>query len=148
MATQVCVFCRIISGAAESSKVYEDDLILGFLTIRQTRPGEFLMVPKEHIDKFTDLPDSLACHMLVQAQRLSRIAARRLKPPPKRMGLVVHGFGVAHAHLIAVPQHEPDDIVSARLAYVDEGQVRFSDERVPPTARADLDRIAAMLRSG
>ncbi len=55
------------------------------------------------------------------------------------------GFGVAHAHLIVVPQHGPTDITSSRFAYLDEGTIEYGIEHVPVVPRAELDDMAAAL---
>ncbi len=137
-----CVFCKIVAGAEPASVLYEDESVLAFMNIRPIRPGELLVIPKEHVDHFCDLADDLACRILVQAQRLSRNLRERLKP--ERVGLVVHGFGVPHAHLVVVPLHEPNDIVSARHIHVEGGQIKFSDEHLNER-REELDRLARLL---
>ena len=139
-----CIFCEIVAGRAPASIVHDDEHVLAFLTIRQTRPGELLVIPKVHIDHFCDLDDALSAHLCVVAQRLSRTMRARLQP--LRVGWIVHGFGVAHAHLIIVPQHHADDIASGRHAVVENDSVRFTEEIVPPTPRPELDRLAALLR--
>jgi histidine triad (HIT) family protein len=139
-----CTFCEIVAGRGPASVVYDDDRILAFMTVNPTRPGEFLLVPKAHVDHFCDLDDALSAHLCVVAQRLSRNLRERLRP--LRVGWVVHGFGVAHAHLIVVPQHDPADIVSGRHVLVEEGVVRFSAEHLPTPPRAELDRLARLLR--
>jgi histidine triad (HIT) family protein len=138
-----CVFCKIIDRKAEASIVYEDERIMAFMTLKQINPGEFLIIPKEHIDHFGDISDDLTCHIMIHAQRLSKNLRERLKP--ERVGLVVHGYGVAHAHLVVVPLHESSDIVSAKYAYIENGEVKFSEDQLPETPRAELDRLARML---
>ncbi|MEC5399868.1 HIT family protein [Uliginosibacterium sp. H1] len=138
-----CPFCEIVAGRAPASVVYADDVIIAFTTIRQTRAGECLVIPKAHIDHFTDIPDALAAHIMVVAQKLGR--RMREAFDPLRVGMVVHGFGVAHAHLIVVPQHDPSDIVSGQHAFLDDGVIRFDGNLIPPTQRDELDAIAARL---
>jgi len=138
-----CIFCKIIAGEAPVSVVYEDESVLALMNIRPIHPGELMVIPKEHIDHFCDVPDDLACRLLAQAQRLSRNIRERLKPV--RVGLVVHGFGVAHAHLCVVPLHEPDDIVSARYLRVEGGQIKFGVEHLKEESREELDRMARLL---
>lgn len=138
-----CPFCEIIAGRSPASIVYEDDLVIAFTTIHQTRPGECLVIPKEHIDHFTDIANPLAAHIMVVGQELGRRMMAELKP--LRIGMVVHGFGVAHAHLIVVPQRDPSDIVSGRHAYIDDGAIIFREDIIPPTDRRDLDIIAERL---
>jgi histidine triad (HIT) family protein len=58
---------------------------------------------------------------------------------------VVSGFGVAHAHLLVVPLHAEHDVVSGRHAFVEDGEVRFSANRVPAVPRAELDEMARRL---
>ena len=138
-----CIFCRIVAGEAPASVVYEDERVSAFMTLKPINPGELLVIPKEHVDHFCDLPDELACHILVQAQRLSRNLRERLKP--KRVGLVVHGFGVAHAHLVVVPLHESNDIVSAKHLHVEGGQIKFGAGHLKEESREELDRLARLL---
>jgi histidine triad (HIT) family protein len=138
-----CIFCKIVGGEAVSSVVYEDDLVMAFMNIRPVNRGEFLIIPKEHIDHFCDVPDEVACHIMIHAQRLSRNLRARLNP--QRVGLVVHGWGVPHAHLVVVPLHESSDIVSAKLASIEDDQVKFNFELLPEPSRIELDELAKLL---
>ncbi len=140
-----CVFCEIVAGHERASVVYEDDRTLAFTSLRQTRPGELMLIPKRHIDEFCDVPDDLASHMVVTANRISR--AVRTVFNPKRMGLVVHGFGVPHVHLILLPQHDPTDIISGRCAFVEADQIKYSEKNLPIWPRQQLDEVAAQIRS-
>ncbi len=92
-----CIFCEIVAGRAQSGRVYEDTDILGFLNIKPPHPEECLLIPKGHVDHFTDLDDELAARIMKVAQRL----ANRIRDAyhPQRVGYVVAGYGVAHAHL-------------------------------------------------
>ena len=138
-----CIFCQIVAGEAPASVVYEDERVLGLMNIRPIHPGELMVIPKEHVDHFCDLADDLACHILVQAQRLSRNLRERLKP--QRVGLVVHGFGVPHAHLVVVPLHESNDIVSVKHLHVEDGQIKFGVKHLKEAPREELDRMARLL---
>ena len=139
----VCVFCKIVAGAEPASVVYEDERVVAFMDIVPVNPGQLAVIPREHVDHFCDLPDDLACHILAQAQRLSRNMRERLGPG--RVGLVVSGYGVAHAHLIVVPLHEPDDITSAKYAYLEGGQIKFGVGHLKEETREELDRLARLL---
>jgi histidine triad (HIT) family protein len=138
-----CVFCRIVAREEPASVPYEDDQIMAIMTLHPTRPGEFMVIPKVHIDEFCDLPDDLARHIIAHTQRLSRNLRQHFHP--KRVGLVVHGFGVPHAHLIVVPQHEEIDITSGRHVVLEDGRLRFGAEHLPTPGRAELDRQARLI---
>ena len=138
-----CVFCAIVAKREPVSVVFEDDRALAFLDVRPVQPGTCVIIPKDHVDHFTDMDAALAAHLMRLAMRLGRRVRDRFRP--LRVGFVVHGFGVAHAHLIVVPQHHPDDITSRHMAAVEGDRVSFTRLRVPPAPRADLDRWAAEL---
>ena len=138
-----CIFCKIITGEAESSKVYEDDEVLAFMNIQPINPGEVLVVPKEHIDHFSDIPENLATRIFQQAHKVSQIIRREFQP--ERVGLVIHGYGVSHAHMIVVPQDDADDITSGKCAYIKDGRVAFSSKNIPVVSRGELNRQADII---
>ncbi|WP_159883833.1 histidine triad nucleotide-binding protein [Paenibacillus puerhi] len=49
-----CIFCKIVEGTIPSTKVYEDDRVLGFLDIRPSAPVHVLIIPKKHIPSVTE----------------------------------------------------------------------------------------------
>jgi histidine triad (HIT) family protein len=59
-----CIFCEIVARRLPASIVYEDGQVLSFMTIKATRPGECLVVPKAHVDHFTDLNDNLTSQIM------------------------------------------------------------------------------------
>ena len=143
MGAAPCIFCDIIAGRAPASVIHDDDQCLAFMTLRPIRPGAFLVIPKQHIDHFTDLTDPLAAHILTIAQRYGRRLLRL--PGVQRTGYVVHGFGVPHAHLNVVPQHDTYDIISARFIDAD-APYRVTESLIDAPSRATLDAMAAVLR--
>lgn len=117
---------------------------MAFLSLHQVRPGETAVIPLRHIDHFTDVSDDMAAHIMLVAQRIGR--ALRTGLDPDRIGYVVHGYGVPHAHLMVVPQHSHTDIASARLAGIDNGKVTFSISRLPQVDRKELDEMAERIK--
>jgi len=139
----MCIFCSIISGESRASFLYQDEHCLAFMNIRPINPGEFMVMPRQHIDHFTDLPDELACHIMLVAQRFGRNVLRELEP--LRIGYVVHGFGVPHAHLNVVPLHHGSDIISAKHVVLDDGGFKISLENLDAPERSQLDEIASLI---
>lgn len=138
-----CVFCELVSGKKPCSRVCEDEVSMGFMGIRPLHPGELMVIPKEHIEHFSDIPDEVAAHILIVAQQLSRTIRQVLSP--ERVGLVVHGFGVPHAHLSVIPLQSPTDITSARYAQLVDGQLVYSEQQIPLASRIELDEMATLL---
>jgi histidine triad (HIT) family protein len=80
-----CLFCKIISGAIPSTKVYEDELVFAFRDINPQAPTHILVVPKCHIPDcngiscdnsnvvahiFTVIPQIAAAEGLTQGYRV------------------------------------------------------------------------------
>lgn len=69
-----CLFCKIIAGEIPARTFYEDDQVLAFHDIAPQAPVHFLVIPKRHIARLTDLTEAdraLAGHILFTAQRLA-----------------------------------------------------------------------------
>ena len=138
-----CVFCEIIAGTSPASIIYRDAQVIAFMTIHPSSPGECVVIPLAHVDHFTDIEDGTAQRIMLVAQRIGR--RMRTVFQPQRVGMVVHGYGVAHAHLILVPQHGPHDITSARFARIEDGQIVFTPRHLTTPARRTLDEHARLL---
>ena len=52
-----CLFCKIIKGEIPSTKVFENDYVLGFKDINPAAPIHILVIPKKHIDSLKELTD-------------------------------------------------------------------------------------------
>ncbi|MEL6398253.1 MAG: HIT family protein [Cyanobacteria bacterium J06626_4] len=139
-----CPFCDIVKGVGPVSTVYEDDHTMCFIPLQPIYPGACIVIPKLHIDHFTDVPDDLAAQVMVTAQRVGR-KIRQVYQPLK-VGMVVHGFGVHHAHLNLVPQYDPLDITYKHLAYIENGEIQFGLKPLPTPTRDELDAMARSLR--
>ena len=138
-----CAFCDIAAGQAPVSIIFQDDAVMAFMTLRPFAAGECLIIPRRHVDHFTDLDDGTATRIMITAQRIGR--RMREVFGPERVGMVVHGYGVPHAHFVLVPQNGPHDITSARYAHIEDGRIVFSMKGIPLTSRATLDEHARLL---
>ncbi|OGF68974.1 hypothetical protein A3H65_00230 [Candidatus Giovannonibacteria bacterium RIFCSPLOWO2_02_FULL_45_14] len=140
-----CIFCKIIRGEEPASMVYEDEMVLGFMTPHQFHEGMCLVTSKQHIDHFMDLPEDVAVRIIQTAQKIAKNIMREFQP--QRVGYVVAGFGVLHAHLNIVSMKCRHDITSKHFAYMgDNGEFQFSESHLPTAARAELDQLAARIK--
>jgi histidine triad (HIT) family protein len=123
--------------------VYEDTDIFAFMDIQPIRPGQVLIIPKDHIDKFSDVSDEIAEKIFKKSRELTRAIEKNLKPD--RVGIIVNGYGVGHAHMIVAPLHNSGDITTARAAGIENNKIVFSPRNFPFAERAELDRLAKLL---
>ena len=59
----MCIFCKIIDGEIPSNKVLENDDFLAFHDINPAAPIHVLVIPKQHIESFNELPGELMAKM-------------------------------------------------------------------------------------
>ena len=70
-----CIFCKIVSGEIPSTKVYEDDTVLGFKDLSPQAPVHVLLIPKTHITSVDDVtPENSAvvAHIFEVAAKLAK----------------------------------------------------------------------------
>lgn len=58
-----CIFCKILKGDIPSSKVYEDEYVLGFRDISPVTPVHVLVVPKIHIKNVNEINEENAIYL-------------------------------------------------------------------------------------
>lgn len=95
------LFSRIISGEIPSFKILENDLFYSFLDINPIAQGHTLVIPKVEIDYFFDLADQELSQILTFAKPIAK--AIEAAVDCKRVGIMVAGLEVPHAHLHLVP---------------------------------------------
>lgn len=103
-AMQDSIFTKIIKGEIPSHTVYEDEHTIAFLDINPLSNGHVLVVPKQQIDSLWALPTEVYQHLWAVAQQIAHAMETELKP--ERVGVVVEGFDVPHAHIHLVPLYD------------------------------------------
>ena len=102
------IFTKIIKGEIPCHKIYEDEHVIAFLDVHPLKPGHTLVVPKQQVDHIWDLTNSDYDHLWQIAKKLATHIREVLKPA--RVGAVVEGFGVPHAHIHLIPINSSDDL--------------------------------------
>lgn len=127
------IFTQIINGDLPGRIVWSDERVAAFLTIAPLTAGHTLVVPREEIDDWTQLPADLLGHVMSVSHTIGAALKRAYGSP--RVGLVIAGFEVPHAHVHVFPAYEMADFDFARV-----------DANVPAERLDDdLKRILAAL---
>ena len=95
------LFTRIIQGEIPCHKIYEDENCFAFLEIRPINPGHTLVVPKKEVDYIFKVDDELLGRMMVFAKRIAPAIEKAVAC--KRLGIMVAGLEVPHAHIHLIP---------------------------------------------
>lgn len=102
------IFSKIIAGEIPSYKIAENEKFYAFLDIFPLVKGHTLVVPKQEIDKFFDIPDDYLAELLVFAKPIAKAIEKQFDCA--RCGIAVIGLEVPHAHLHLVPINSADDL--------------------------------------
>lgn len=106
-----CVFCKIIAGEIPSVKIYEDDLVYAFLDISPINLGHTLVIPKEHHQSASTIPENVAGRMFHIGSRIGIAMKRELDIDGYNLHLAdgtAAGQVVMHAHLHVIPRGVED----------------------------------------
>lgn len=122
------IFTKIIAGDIPCHKLAENEKFFSFLDIRPICEGHALVIPKLEIDKFFDLDDELLSEIMVFAKPLA--AAIEKVVPCKRVGVVVAGIEVPHAHVHLIPINAIADLSFANAKPADQAELARLCERI------------------
>lgn len=129
------LFTKIIEGDIPGRFVWRQDDVVGFLTINPITPGHTLVVPVAEVDHWLDLAPSMAARCFEVAQVIGQ--AQMTAFSPTRIGLIIAGLEVPHAHLHLIPIDRESDLSFAK-----------ADPNPPPSSLDDAaDRLRAALRA-
>src|SRR3989338_4604946 len=120
------LFTKIIKGEIPCHKINEDKNYLAFLDIRPINPGHTLVIPKKEIDYIFDMEDQSLGGLLIFAKRIAIAIKQAVEC--QRIGMMVAGLEVPHAHIHLVPIFKISDL-------------NFANAK--PTASEDLALVAA-----
>ncbi len=95
------LFSKIINGEIPSYKVAEDDNYYAFLDINPLSEGHTLVVPKKEVDYIFDLDDITYKGLFEFSKKVSKAIEKSVECV--RIGLVVYGLDVPHAHIHLIP---------------------------------------------
>lgn len=101
------IFTRIINGELPGRFVYEDDTVVGFLTIAPITQGHTLVVPRDEIDHWQDVEPAVFNRVMTVSQLVGKAVRRAFDAP--RAGLLVAGLEVPHLHVHVFPAYSLGD---------------------------------------
>lgn len=106
------IFTRIIQGEIPCYKVAENEKFFAFLDINPLARGHTLVISKKETDYYFDLEDDLLEEMQVFTKRIAKAIDKVMDC--KRVGIVVLGLEVPHAHIHLIPINSLYDIEFSR----------------------------------
>jgi histidine triad (HIT) family protein len=108
------IFSRIIAGEIPGTFVHRDDRCVAFMSINPLARGHVLVVPIEEIDHWIDAPGDLVVHLFGVVHRIGR--AQQQAFDPARVGVIIAGYEVPHAHIHVIPTNDMGELSFANAA--------------------------------
>ncbi len=101
------IFTKIVKGIIPSYKIFEDEKFFAFLDINPMAKGHTLVIPKKEVEYLFDIDDNTIADMTVLSKRIAKAIEKAVTC--KRVGMMVIGLEVPHAHIHLIPiQNEGD----------------------------------------
>jgi histidine triad (HIT) family protein len=133
-----CVFCQIVAGASPASAFYEDEVVLGLMTIGPVTTGHAMLIPKQHFAYLNEMDEATGRHFWTVTQRTVE-ALRHSGVRCEGVNLFLADGEAAfqeilHVHMHVFPRYSGDPF---KLV---------ADWSIHPP-REELDSVAAHIRS-
>lgn len=120
------IFTKIINGEIPSYKIAENENYYAFLDINPLKKGHTLVIPKKEIDYLFDLDDETLAGMMKFSKNIARAIDKSIDC--KRVGVVVLGMEVPHAHIHLIPLDKETD------ASFNQPKLKLSEQEFEETA--------------
>lgn len=132
-----CIFCEIIAGNMQTSgKFWEDEEFVAWLAIDPNTEGFSCVVPKRHYGSdVLKMPDDVLRRFIIASKKVAQILENYFEDVG-RVGLIMEGTGVNHAHIKLVPMHGTESLKQEKWK-------QFSSEK-----RFWFDKYEGWLSSG
>ncbi|MFN7455067.1 MAG: HIT family protein [Pseudobdellovibrionaceae bacterium] len=122
------VFTKIIKGELPSYKIYEDDLTIAFLALDQVNLGHTLVVPKQEVDHWFDVPPETYTRVGLNAQKIAK--AIKKTTGCARVLTTAVGFEVHHYHLHLIPAWSIADLSFSKAQKRSESEMKEIQKKI------------------
>jgi histidine triad (HIT) family protein len=114
------LFTKIVNGEIPAWKVAEDENFLAFLDIFPVAKGHTLVIPKKEVDYLFDLDNETYIGLQLFAKKVAIGIQKAI--PCQKVGVMVLGLEVPHAHIHLVPMQTEADLLnfSKKLSFTKE----------------------------
>lgn len=132
-----CIFCQIAAGQSPASVFYEDEIVLGLMTIGPVTTGHAMIIPKTHAAYLADMDEKTGKHLWTITQRTAA-AIRESGVRCEGINLFLADGEAAfqdvfHVHMHVFPRYEGDPF-----------KIDADWDLQPP--REELDRVAKQIK--
>lgn len=102
------IFTKIVKGEIPSYKVFENEHFFAFLDINPMAKGHTLVIPKKEVDYLFDIDNAMLSEMIVLSKSIAKAIEKAIECA--RVGVMVVGLEVPHAHIHLIPIQSEGDM--------------------------------------
>ena len=128
-----CIFCKIIKGEAPSTKIYEDDVCMAFLSLHQNSDGHTILIPKEHSRNILETPDNILEHLGKELKHIGKAVKEGVEA--EGLNIISNlekaaGQVVFHTHIHLIPRYENDGFKNWQMkgGFTDEQAIKIAEK--------------------
>lgn len=128
-----CIFCKFVSGEAQTAKVYEDDETLAFIALNPTNKGQVLVIPKDHVENIYGFSEELAARWMLTIKKMAIAVKNALDADGVNLiqnNEEAAGQQVFHAHMHIIPRFNDDGLKGWPSHDYAEGEIEEFREKV------------------
>ncbi|MFT4343348.1 MAG: HIT family protein [Candidatus Woesearchaeota archaeon] len=151
-----CIFCEIIKGNIQTPGIFwEDEDFMAFLSTWPSVKGFTVVIPKKHYSSdCLALPDDVLQKFMLAAKTVSNILLKHFEDVG-RVGLIMEGTGVNHAHIKLIPMHGTGHMkkgiwkqyLSNKSDYFEKYEGYITSTDGPKADEKELESLAKELRA-
>ncbi len=127
------IFSKIAAGEIPSYKIAENDKFFAFLDINPMAKGHTLVIPKKETDYIFDIEDDTLSEMVVFSKQVASALQKAI--PCQRIGMMVIGMEVPHAHIHLIPINKESDMILSNP------RLKFNSEEFEDIAKAIREKL-------
>ena len=106
-----CIFCEIVAGRFETPGIFwQDSEFMAFLSIDPNTEGFCCVIPRDHFGSdVLKMPDDILQRFILASKKVANVL-ENFYADVGRVGLMMEGTGIDHAHIKLAPLHGTEDL--------------------------------------
>ena len=150
-----CIFCEISAGNIKTAGVlWEEEEFMAWLAIDPNTKGFSCVIPKQHFGSdVLKMPDDVLQRFIIAFKKVAGILENYFDDVG-RVGLMMEGTGIDHAHIKLVPLHGTENlkkgiwkqVLSGKEFWFDKYEGWISSGSGPTADPEELKKLASDIR--